>query len=169
MNLTAFDLCLIMVILGGGIWGLAAGASRISIPFVVILVGVTILHAYPKISIFFEGPEPMVKIFLYILVAFIALVIFGILMRIIRNAIAAAGLGPLDKITGLALGLIIGAMLAGASAWGIETYGGADLRGLVKDSRIVPGALTFFRYIMSFTERMFPQPETKPWWKRPLW
>lgn len=169
MNLTAFDLFLIMIILGGGIWGLTAGASRISTPFVLILVGVTILHAYPKTVILFEGPEPMVKIFLYILVAFIALVIFGILMRIIRNAIAAAGLGPLDKVTGLALGLIIGAMLAGASAWGIEIYGGGDLRPLLKGSKMVPSALTFFKYIMSFTERLFPEPEVKPWWKRPLW
>ena len=35
MSLTTFDLCLIMLILGGGIWGLTAGASRMSIPFVL--------------------------------------------------------------------------------------------------------------------------------------
>lgn len=169
MVLTTFDLCLIMLILGGGIWGLTAGASRMSMPFVLILVGVTILYTYPRISSFFEGPEPVVKIFLYLLVVFIALVVFGLLMRIIRNAISTVGLGPLDKISGLALGLIIGSVLIGAVIWGIETYGGGDMKSLLKDSKIVPSALTFFKQIMSFTERMFPQPEVKPWWKRPLW
>ncbi len=169
MSLTTFDLCLIILILGGGIWGLIAGASRISIPFVLILVGVTILYSYPKIVSLFKGPGPVAKVFLYLLVLFIALIIFGLLMRIIRNAIATAGLGPLDKISGLALGLIIGAVLTGAVIWVIETYGGGDWRSLLKDSKLAPSALTFFKHIMSFTEKMFPQPEVKPWWKRPLW
>lgn len=169
MSLTTFDLLLITIILAGGIWGLVAGASRISVPFVLTLVGVTILYAYPKISGLFKGPEPVGKAFLYLLVLFVALVIFGLLMRIFRNTVTTAGLGSLDKLAGLALGLIIGALLTGAVSWGIETYAEGDLRSLLKDSKIAPSALTFFKHIMSFTERLFPQPEVKPWWKRPLW
>lgn len=168
MSLTTFDLCLIIVILSGAIWGLTAGASRILIPFVLVLVGVTIFYSYPKISALFRGPEPWVKIFLYILVLFVALVVFGLLMRIIRTAIASAGLGPLDKVSGLAIGLIIGALLTGTIIWGIDTYGSGEWRNLLKDSKIAPSALTFFKHVMSFTEKMFPQPEVKPWWKRPL-
>lgn len=169
MNLTTFDLLLITVILIGGIWGLIAGASRISVSFVLVLVGVTIFYSYPKISALFTGPKPWVKIFLYILVLFVSLVIFGLLMRIIRTAIASAGLGPLDKVSGLVLGLIIGALLTGTIIWGIDTYGESGWRNLLKDSKIAPSALTFFKHIMSFTEKLFPQPEVKPWWKRPLW
>lgn len=169
MSLTTFDLYMIILILCGGIWGLTAGASRISITFVLVLVGVTVFYSYPRISALFRGPEPWVKIFLYILVLFVALVVFGLLMRIIRTAIASAGLGPLDKISGLAFGLIIGAVLTGAIIWGIDTYGSGDLKSLLKGSQLAPSALTFFRHIMVFTEKMFPQPEVKPWWKRPLW
>ena len=166
--MTTFDLLLVAVILAGGIWGLMAGASRISIPFVLVMVGVSILYAYPRISALFKGPDPVVKVFMYLLIFFIGLIIFGLLMRIIRNAINAAGLGPLDKISGLAIGLITGALLAGTLIWGIETYGDGKWQSLLKDSQISPSAMTFFRSVMAFTDRLFPQPE-KPWWKRSLW
>lgn len=166
--MTTFDQLLIVVVLAGGVWGLLAGAVRISIPFVLVTVGVSILYAYPRISALFKGPDPVVKVFLYLLIFFIGLVIFGFLTRIIRNAVTATGLGLLDKISGLALGLITGALLAGSLTWGIETYGDGKWLSLLKDSQISPSALTFFRHIMAFTDRLFPQPE-KPWWERPLW
>jgi len=166
--MTTFDLLLIAVILSGGIWGLMSGASRISIPFVLFMVGASILYAYPRISALFKGPDPVVKLFMSLLICFIGLVIFGFLMRIIRNAITAAGLGPLDKISGLALGLITGALIAGSFIWGIETYGDGKWQSLLKDSQVSPSAMTFFKHIMAFTDKLFPQPE-RPWWKRPLW
>lgn len=166
--MTTFDLLLIIVILAGGVWGLVAGASRISMPFVLVLSGTSILYAYPRISTLFKGPDPVVRVFMYLLIFFVGLVIFGFLLRIIRNAVTAAGLGPLDKISGLAIGLITGALLAGTLIWGIETYGDGTWLNLLKDSHVSPGAMTFFRHVMAFTDRLFPQPE-KPWWKRPLW
>lgn len=169
MNPTTFDLLLMALILAWGIWGVVAGAFRLSVPFVLVLVGVTILYAYPKISDLFRGPEPVVKAFLYLLVLFIALVTFGLLMRIVRNAVSTAGLGSLDKISGLAIGLLIGALLTGALIWGIETYGDGKWQILLRDSKISPSALTFFRYVMSFTERLFPQPLVRSWWKKSLW
>jgi uncharacterized membrane protein required for colicin V production len=166
--MTIFDLFLIAVILAGGVWGLMAGASRISIAFVLVMVSVSILYAYPRISALFKGPDPVVKIFMYLLILFISLVIFGFLLRIIRNAVTAAGLGPLDKISGLAIGLITGALIVGSLIWGIETYGDGKWQSLLKDSQVSPSAMTYFRHVMAFTDRIFPQPE-KPWWKRPLW
>jgi len=165
--MTTFDLLLVAVILMGGIWGMMAGASRITIPFVLTIVGVTIFYTYPQLAALFKT-EPVAKLFLYLLVLFVSLIIFGLLLRIIRNAINTAGLGPLDKVAGLALGLIAGAVIIGAAIWGIETYAGDDLRSLLKGSQLSPSAITFFKHIMAFTDRFFPQPE-KPWWKRPLW
>lgn len=167
--MTTFDLLLIAVILAGGIWGLVAGAFRISIPFVLVMVGATIVSAYPRVATLFKGPDPVVKVFMWLLIFFIGLVIFSFLMRIIRNAVTAAGLGPLDKIFGLAIGLITGALIAGSLILGIETYGADKWQSLLKDSEIAPSALAFFNIIMTFTDRLFPRPEAPPWWKRPLW
>lgn len=166
--MTTFDLALIAVILAGGVWGLMAGASRISLPFALVIVGATIVSAYPRVATLFKGPDPVVTGFLSLAILFIGLVIFGFLMRIIRNAVAAAGLGPLDKIAGLAIGLITGALIVGSLIWGIETYGDGKWQSLMKGSEIAPSALAFFNIIMTFTDRLFPQPE-KPWWQRPLW
>lgn len=166
--MTTFDLLLIAVIFAGGVWGLMAGASRISIPFVLVMVGVSCLYAYPRFTAFFKGPDPMVKVFLYLIIFFIGLVIFGFLMRIIRNAVTAAGLGPLDTISGLGLGMIMGAILVGTLIWGIEIYGDGKWQSLLKDSQISPNALTFFKHFMAFTDRMIPQPE-RPLWKKSLW
>lgn len=166
--MTTFDLVLTSLILVGGIWGLVAGASRISVSFVLVLVVASMLYSYPRIAALFQGPDLAVKVFLCILIFVISLVIFGVASRIIRNAITTAGLGPLDKILGLALGLATGILLAGSLIWGIETYGDGKWQRLLNDSQISPPALTFFRHIMAFTDRIFPQPE-KPWWQRPLW
>jgi len=116
----------------------------------------------------FKGPDPMMKMFLYLIIFFVGLVIFGLLMRIVRNAVTAAGLGPLDAICGLGLGMIMVAVLVGTLIWGIETYGDSRWQSLLKGSQISPNALTFFKHFMTFMDRMVPQPE-KPWWQRSLW
>lgn len=162
--MSTLDLYLIGVILGSGILGVFAGTSRTSIAFVLTLVVSTILYAFPGISGFFKGPEPIGKIFLFLLVLFIALVIFGLLMRIIRGMTATVFHGPWNRIVGLTLGLIVGAVISGAIIWGIDIYGRWSWKILVKDSKLAPGALVFFNYIMAFTTKMFPHPE-KPWWK----
>ena len=95
---------------------------------------------------------------------FIALVIFGLLMRIFRGMTATVFRGPWNRIVGLTLGLIIGAVISGAIIWGIDIYGREAWKNLVKDSKLAPEALVFFNYIMAFTNKMFPHPE-KPWWK----
>lgn len=77
MNPSTSDLLLMAFILAWGIWGLVVGAFRLSVPFVLVIVGITILYAYPKISGFFGGPEPVVKAFLYLLVLFTGLLLSG--------------------------------------------------------------------------------------------
>ncbi len=169
MSITAFDIFLILLILGGGILGLTTGATRLSIPFVLTLVAITLTYTYPKLSGLYAGSDLGANFFLYLIVIFAGLVIFGIIARIIRGAISSTGLRPLDKLLGLCFGLILGSILAGTSIWGIETYGGDKWGYLLQDSKLSSSALLFFKHIMSFTERFFPQPEVKPWWKRPLW
>lgn len=169
MNINILDLFLIALILGGGILGLIVGASRMSLPFALIFVCTAIAYNYPRISGSFDKEGVLARMFLYLLVLFISIIVLGLLMRVLRNAIDSNGLRPFDKLLGLMIGIMTGALLSGALSWEIATNGSWELSMTLKNSKIAQSALVFFQNIMSLTERFFPQPEIKPWWKRPLW
>ncbi len=170
MNATAIDIVILFLVLIGGALGLMAGAIRLVGPFALVLALATLFRSYPQISGLFGG-EAGVRFFLYLLLIFIALVIFGFVIRILHGAVRASGLSPLDRLLGVVLGLILGSLLAGGVVWGLETYGTGEAKALLQGAKLAPAALEFFNQVMAFTQRLFPTPESskEPWWKRPLW
>lgn len=170
MELTWIDAVLLALVLLGGAWGLMAGAVKISAPSALILALITLLHTYPDISTRFST-APIVQFFCLLLLGFIGLVVYGFVVRILQGAVRTSGLGPLNWLIGLGIGLVTGTILAGALAWGLETYGGLQGRMLLRGSILAPAVTEFFQAVMAFTSRLFtrPEPEKEPWWKRSLW
>lgn len=170
MDLSALDLIILAVILLTGAFGLWAGALRLAIPFTVLLAITTILYTYPQISIVFKD-KPLVNIFFYLSIGFIGLVIFAVVGRLTKGVVRTTGLGPLDHLMGLCLGLIVSGLLVGTLVWGVQTYGGGEWKNIFQDSNLAPDALSFFKWIMAWTQRFFPRPEIEsvPWWRRTLW
>jgi len=170
MQPTEIDIVVLFLILAGGAWGAAAGAVRVSAPFAAILAGISLVHAYPEVSTRF-GTSPSVQLFGLLLLAFIGVVIFGLVTRILHSAVHASGFGPVNRLLGLGLGLVTGTILSGAIVWGLETFGGLQGTILLRGSLLVPAVKEFFQAVMGFTQRMFPRPQEEniPWWKRPWW
>ncbi len=170
MNPTPLDFLLLFFVLMGGAWGLIVGAVKVSGPFALVLALLSLAHAYPGVSARF-GTDPGVQFFLVLLLIFIGLIIYSFVARILHGAVHASGLGPLNRLLGVGLGLVTGTVLAGAVLWGLETYGGIQGKLLLHGSVLAPAVTEFFQTVMAFTERLFPrpEPETKPWWRRPLW
>jgi uncharacterized membrane protein required for colicin V production len=171
MQLTPFDFGLISLVIMSGLWGLLTGAIRIAAPFAVVLAAVTLLHAYPNFSAQF-GTGLTMQFCLVLLLAFIGLVIYGFVIRILHGAIWASGLGPLDRLFGLVLGLVTGTLLTGALVWALQTYSNLGGAGILNGSILAPAVVQFFQSLMTFTERIFPRstdPTKEPWWKKPLW
>ena len=169
MQPTEVDIVLLFLILAGGAWGVLAGAVRVAAPFAAILAVISLIHAYPEISTRF-GANATAQLFGLLLLALIGVVIFGFVTRILHSAVRASGLGPVNRLLGLGLGLATGALLGGAVAWGLETHGGVQGTILLRGSMLMPAVKAFFEAVMGLTHRMFPPPEpTVPWWRRPWW
>lgn len=170
MQPTEIDALLLFLVLAGGVWGLVAGAVRVAVPFAAILAAISLLHTYPEVSRRF-GTAPTGQLFGWLLLAFIAVVIFGFVSRVVHGAVHASGLGPLNRLLGVALGLVTGTILGGALVWGLETYGGMQGTLLLRGSTLAPSVKVFFEAIMGFAHRMFPSSpeEPVPWWRRRWW
>lgn len=171
MQLTPFDLAVIALVIMSALWGLLVGAIRAAAPFAVLLASVSLVHAYPDVSSQF-GSGLTMQLVLILLLAFIALVIYGFVIRILHGAIRSTGFGPLDRLFGMLLGLVTGTLLGGALVWALQTYNGLRGAYLLSGSVLAPAVLQFFQALMVFSERIFPHPSrptNEPWWKRPLW
>lgn len=158
MEPTPVDMILAFLILAGGVWGLTAGAIQVSGPLALILALATLTHAYPDISTRFGTGPPVHQFFPFLLLVFIGLVIYGFMARILYGAMRAGGLGPLNRIAGLGLGLVIGTILAGALIEGLKNYGGVHGILLLRGSALAPAVLEFSRELVAFTQRLFPRP-----------
>jgi hypothetical protein len=145
MELSAFDIGLLVLVLSAGAWGGISGAVRVSVPFAARF-----------------GADPHVHLFGLLLLAFIGVVIFGFVTRILHGAVHAAGFGLLNRVLGLVMGTIVG----GAVVWGLEAYGAEQAAVLMRGSVPAPPAKEFFEAIMGFLPRPAPQ---LPWWRRPWW
>lgn len=156
MELTPIDMILTFLILAGGLWGLMAGATRAVGSFALIIALVTFTHAYPDLSTRF-GSAPAVRFLLFLFLAFIGLVTYGFVANIIRGAVRSAGAIPFDRLLGLGLGLVAGAILAGALVWGLEMYGGVRGRLLLRGSTLAPALSEFIRQLVVFSRRLFPR------------
>ena len=121
MQLTGIDVVLLALVLTGGAWGCLAGAVRLAIPFSAVVASIALVHAYPEVSSRFEGTRT-VQVVGLLLLAFIGIVIFGFLARILHGAVHVAGFGPINRLLGLVLGLVMGVIVGGAVVWGLETY-----------------------------------------------
>lgn len=171
MQLMPFDFAVIAIVTMSALWGLLIGAVRAAAPFAVLLAAVTLLHAYPEVSSQF-GTGLTMQLVLMLLLAFIALIIYGFVIRILHGAVRATGFGPLDRLFGMVLGLVTGTLLGGALVWALQTYNGLRGAYLLSGSVLAPAVLQFFQALMAFSERIFPHPSgptNEPWWKRPLW
>jgi len=102
-------------------------------------------------------------------------VIFAVVARLTRSAIRTTGLGPLDHLLGVVLGLILGGLIVGSTVWGIQVYD-LEWKNLLQDSKLTADALNFFKWVMAWTQKFFPRPEIGienvkeiPFWRRKLW
>lgn len=170
MELTPIDIVLLFLILGSGIYGLLAGAVKLTWPFALILALIMLTHAYPGISARF-GADPAVNFFLYLFLAFLGLVVYACVVRLVHGAVHASGLGPLNRLLGGVLGLVTGTTMAGLLVWGLQTYGGIQGRVLLHGSSLAPAVSEFLQAMLAFTSRLFPrmEAEKEPWWKRAWW
>jgi uncharacterized membrane protein required for colicin V production len=170
MEINLMDALLLLLVVAGGIWGLAAGAVRVMVPFSMVLVMIFLAHSYPDISSRF-GNAPYFQFFVFLLLIFAGILVFGFLLRALHAAVHASGLAPVNKLVGFGLGLVVGSVLAGASVWWLKTYGGSDGQSLLGQSLLAPGVFDFFQIVMAFIQRLFPWdvPVKEPWWKRALW
>ncbi len=167
MELTPIDIILLFLILGSGMYGLLAGAIKLTGPFALILALIMLTHAYPGVSAHF-GTDPAVNFFLYLFLAFIGLVVYACVVRLVHGAVHASGLGPLNRLLGGVLGLVTGTTMAGLLVWGLQTYGGIQGRVLLHGSILAPAVSEFLQAMLAFTGRLFPRMEVEkePWWKR---
>jgi uncharacterized membrane protein required for colicin V production len=170
MDIASVDLILVVLVIAGALWGLSAGAIRVVVPFTAALAAITLVHVYPDVSARF-GTTPRIQFFLLLLLlAFVGLLIFGIVIRALQGVVQAGGLGPINRLVGLALGLVSGAMMAGALVWWIQTYSGPQAKSLLNGSALAPPLLEFFNSIMALTGHFVPRAKpAEPWWKRSLW
>ena len=171
MDLTSFDILLLLLVMGGGIGGAVNGAVRVVGPFALILALITLLYGYPQISAGF-GTAPRIQSFLMLLLlAFVVLLLSGLVIRALQAAVQASGLGPINLLAGALLGCVAGAVGAGALIWWLQTKGGPHANVLLSGSTLAPALEEFFTTIVSFTLRFLPSVEIKPgepWW-RTLW
>ena len=171
MDLTSFDILLLLLVIGGGIWGAVTGAVRVVGPFALILALITLLYGYPQISAGF-GTAPRIQSFLMLLLlAFAVLLLSGLVIRALQAAVQATGLGPVNLLAGALLGCVMGAVGAGALAWWLQSHGDPHAKALLTGSVLAPALEEFFTTIVSFTVRLLPSMEIRPgepWW-RTLW
>ncbi len=165
MEITAFDVLLLSLVLGGGIWGVVTGATRLIAPFTVLLAVISLVHAYPDVSVRF-GRTLWPQFFLIILLTLLGLLLVGLVGRALYTAMHTVGLNHVDRLIGAALGLMTGCVGAGLVVWLLGAYGGAQANALLKGSVLAPPVLEFFETIMALTEHLLPRPKPKePWWK----
>ena len=171
MDLSIIDGVILCTILLTGLFGLWFSAIRLIIPFSLILVITTILYNYPQISVHFKN-ESLVNVFLYLLIGFIALIIFAVVTRLARGIIRTDRLRSADHFLGLILGLVLGGLIVGMAIWGAQTYNlNLKWKDLLQESKFAEDAITFFEFVMSWSQKFIPslERENVPWWNRTLW
>ena len=171
MDLSIIDGVILCTILLTGLFGLWFGAIRLIVPFSLILVITTILYNYPQISAHFKN-ESLVNVFLYLLIGFIAIIVFAVVTRLARGIVRTAGVSWADHFLGLTLGLVIGGLIVGMAIWGAQTYNlNLKWKDLLQESKLAEDAIIFFKFIMSWSQKFIPRLEREnvPWWNRTLW
>lgn len=165
MELTPFDILLLLLVIGGGVWGVATGAIRVIAPFTLLFALAAITHAYPNMSTHF-GKTPVTQFFLVLFLFLTCLLVCGLLARALYTAVHAIGLGPVDRLLGLAFGLITGGMMAGLLVWWLNGSPASQSSSIAGGSFLAPSLLEFFELTMGLTEHILPQARPKEsWWK----
>ena len=114
----------------------------------------------------------MVNVFLYLLIGFIALIIFAVVTRLARGIIRTDRLRSADHFLGLILGLVLGGLIVGMAIWSAQTYNlNLKWKDLLQESKLAEDAITFFDFVMSWSKKFIPRLEREnvPWWNRTLW
>lgn len=168
MELTSLDVLLISLVVGGGIWGVATGATRLIATFTVLLVLTSVVHAYPDFSSRLSSTL-WPQFFLVILLTLIGLLLAGLVGRALYTAMHTVGLNHVDRLIGAALGLMTGCVGAGLIVWLLGTHAGPQVNALLQGSALAPSVSEFFEIVMALTKNLLPQARPKePWW-RSLW
>jgi len=173
MELVWLDLALLFILFGIGMTGFYAGAIKFAGPSAFIFTMIALFYIYPNISSRFESDLPS-QFFLYLLLGFVALVIYAFITRAVHGAVQTNGIGVFNRLLGVGLGLITGALIAGTLVWAYQTYGNSESKALIEDSIMATAVVTFFHEVMGFFQRLLPESEIPeqedvPWWRRPLW
>jgi uncharacterized membrane protein required for colicin V production len=169
MEMTSFDILLLLLVITGGTWGWVTGATRVIAPFTLLFALTVLIHTYPDLSARL-GKTPLTQFFVILLLCLIGILICGLVGRALYTAVHNVGLGHVDKLFGLALGLITGCVMAGLLVWWLKAHVGSEANTLLKGSFLAASFLDFFEMSMSLAEHILPQAKPKePWWKRPLW
>jgi len=168
MELTVLDVLLLALVVGGGIWGVVTGATRLIAPFTVLLVLTSVVHAYPDFSARLSSTL-WPQFFLVLLLTLIGLLLAGLVGRALYTAMHTLGLNHVDRVIGAGLGLMQGCVGAGLVVWLLGAYAGPQTTALLKGSVLAPSVLEFFEMVMALTHNILPQAKPKePWW-RGLW
>ena len=160
MQLSPLDVGLVVLVLMCGLWGLLDGAIRTIAPFVALLAGLTLLHADPEVwTRFVKGiaGQSFLTVALTTAGLVIVLVLCGGVARMLHGAVWASGLGPLDRLFGLLVGLVTGTLLAGAFVWALQTYGGRQDTEILRSSTLAPPTLQSFESTTDRAARLVPR------------
>ena len=168
MELTSLDVLLLALVVGGGIWGVATGATRVIAPFTVILVLTSVVHAYPDFSARLSSTL-WPQFFLVLLLTLIGLLLAGLVGRALYTAMYTAGLNHVDRLIGAVLGLMTGCVGAGLLVWLLRTQAGPQANALLQGSALAPSVSEFFEMVMGLTKNLLPQARPKESWWKTLW
>ena len=155
MDQNLVDIAIFIIVVGGGALGFVLGAVRAAVPFALVLVVATMIELYPAIAYSF-GQENVIKFFLYLLLAFIGLVIFGAVFSLAQRFARFFDMGLIHRVSGLLLGLVTGTLISGVLIGGFENYGGDLWKSSKQDSTLSQPVQIFLDLVMAWTDKIFP-------------
>lgn len=160
MNLAAVDVCILAVVLLGGVWGLTTGLTRAVVgPLALLMAIAAAVSIYPRVAQLFRpvGSGGIEVEVLALLISFLmALVVFGLMNRSLATAVKAGGLSVANHVMGLLMGVALGACVAGAGVYCGWNFVGPELRPLLRASQFAPLVLQFFLILSSWAEQLLP-------------
>ena len=135
------DILVLVVLALAGLWGFRAGLLRMLLPLVAVAVGLFLASRFagPVGRLFSplahgQNAQTIAAFITIFVLVLLAGAIAMFMLRAIMNFLAIFGL--IDRLAGLLLGLLVGAVLLSGVLTALERYPVADVRTDIQDSKL---------------------------------